>query len=73
LDGRACSAVGLTAARLLADGLNKTHVQALMWPLSAWEELFGITAADVEALGIKTAHRFFSDDGHGPAVLHLDL
>ena len=56
-----CAFVGLTAQRLLDDGLSRKHVQALRKPLSWWSSLFEFNAAHWKRLRVTTTPKYFAD------------
>lgn len=64
-----CDALGLTAARLLRDGLTKRHVRRMSLPYSEWARLFGLDGEAVDALGIVDYPAFFRDAGRDATFL----
>jgi hypothetical protein len=57
----ACQRIGLTATRLLRDGLTRRHVKRLHLRLSTWTSLFGMDARMLDKLGITQYSDYFRD------------
>jgi hypothetical protein len=54
-----CKMIGLDMNRLVTDGLSRSHVRRLYWPLSRWKELFCFEERYFEILGIRKPYKFF--------------